>query len=202
MLPIIIDGARIEIALAGHGEELTNRLRWLEEGGALRLTVFTENPDALPPLGRYTALVPRLPRRDEIAAVRILWVAGLDEPTSLELARMARSVGTLVNVEDVLRLCDFHTPSVVRRGDLLLTVSTAGKSPGLAQRVRHWLERQFGPEWGTRLELLARQRSEWRRRPRSLRELAALTHAAIERQGWLRSPPDHEPGAATAERLQ
>jgi precorrin-2 dehydrogenase / sirohydrochlorin ferrochelatase len=91
----------------------------------------------------------------------------------------------LVNVEDVTEGCDFHTPALVRRGDLLLTVSTAGRSPGLAARVRARLEAEYGPEWDERLGELARKRAAWRRRPRALEELAALTDAVINGKGWL-----------------
>ena len=42
------------------------------------------------------------------------------------MAARCRALGRLVNVEDVKPLCDFHTPSQVRRGDLLLSISTGG----------------------------------------------------------------------------
>jgi len=62
----------------------------------------------------------------------------------------AQRCGVLCNVVDVPDLCDFYYPSVVRRGDLQIAVSTAGKSPSLAQKIRQQLEKQFGPgyaEW-------------------------------------------------------
>lgn len=57
----------------------------------------------------------------------------------------AQKRGVLCNVVDVPDLCDFYYPSVVRRGDLQIAVSTAGQSPSLAQNIRQQLEKQFGP---------------------------------------------------------
>ena len=59
--------------------------------------------------------------------------------------REAQRRGVLCNVVDVPELCDFYYPAVVRRGDLQIAVSTSGQSPSLAQKIRHKLERQFGP---------------------------------------------------------
>jgi precorrin-2 dehydrogenase / sirohydrochlorin ferrochelatase len=56
----------------------------------------------------------------------------------------AQQRGVLCNVVDVPDLCDFFYPSVVRRGDLQIAVSTAGQSPSLAQKIRQQLEQQFG----------------------------------------------------------
>ncbi|MGA1988056.1 MAG: bifunctional precorrin-2 dehydrogenase/sirohydrochlorin ferrochelatase [Candidatus Sulfotelmatobacter sp.] len=58
--------------------------------------------------------------------------------------REAQRRGVLCNVVDVPDLCDFYYPAVVRRGDLQIAVSTAGKSPSLAQKIRQQLEKQFG----------------------------------------------------------
>jgi precorrin-2 dehydrogenase/sirohydrochlorin ferrochelatase len=57
----------------------------------------------------------------------------------------AQRRGVLCNVVDVPDLCDFYYPSVVRRGDLQIAVSTAGNSPSLAQKIRQQLEKEFGP---------------------------------------------------------
>ena len=57
----------------------------------------------------------------------------------------AQARRVLCNVVDVPDLCDFFYPSIVRRGDLQIAVSTAGQSPSLAQKIRQQLEKQFGP---------------------------------------------------------
>ena len=72
---------------------------------------------------------------------------GVSVDLARELAARARRLKVLVNVEDVLPLCDFHVPAIVRRGELLLTASTGGQVPGLARRLREALAEQFGPEW-------------------------------------------------------
>ncbi len=71
----------------------------------------------------------------------------------------------LVNVEDVLPLCDFHVPAIVRQGDLLLTASTGGTAPGLARALREHLAESFGPEWRERLADLAQERARFAARP-------------------------------------
>ena len=68
--------------------------------------------------------------------------------------REAQQREILCNVVDDPPHCDFYYPSVVRRGDLQIAISTAGHSPALAQRLRRELELQFGPEYGEWLSRL------------------------------------------------
>ena len=68
--------------------------------------------------------------------------------------REAQQRQILCNVVDDPPHCDFYYPSVVRRGDLQIAISTAGRSPALAQRLRRELELQFGPEYGEWLSQL------------------------------------------------
>ena len=185
MIPIILDGAHLPIALVGRGEVAERRLTWLLEGGAANLAVYSDRPSCALAALAGARLRAHLPVPGEILSVRLLWIADLPLAEARPIAAAARRAGVLVNVEDVLDACDFHNPSLVRRGDLLLTVSTGGRSPGLAARIRQRLEASFGPEWAERLDAVAAKRSAWRRRPRRLDELARLTDATIDRRGWL-----------------
>ncbi len=72
--------------------------------------------------------------------------------------REAQQRGVLCNVVDVPEYCDFFYPAVVRRGDLQIAISTAGQSPSLAQKLRHQLERQFGPGYAEWVEQLGETR--------------------------------------------
>lgn len=185
MIPIVLDGAHLPIALVGRSEVAERRLAWLLEGGAEALVVHSDRPSSGLAALAGARLQAHLPGRAELAQLRVVWIADLPLAQARRLAAAARSCGALVNVEDMQELCDFHNPSLVRRGDLLLTVSTGGRSPGLAARIRQRLAASFGPEWGDRLEMIAAKRTAWRRRSRPLDEMARLTNAAIDRQGWL-----------------
>jgi precorrin-2 dehydrogenase/sirohydrochlorin ferrochelatase len=101
------------------------------------------------------------------------------------LADRARRLGVLVNVEDVLTLCDFHVPAIVRRGDLLLTASTGGQVPGLSRALRETLSNQFGPEWTVRLKELRLARARWRSEGLSPADVSQMVRAFVEQEGWL-----------------
>jgi precorrin-2 dehydrogenase/sirohydrochlorin ferrochelatase len=70
----------------------------------------------------------------------------------------------LCNVVDVPRLCNFILPSIMRRGDLAVAVSTAGASPALARKLRLSLEASHGEEYALALELLGSLREELKQR--------------------------------------
>ncbi len=69
----------------------------------------------------------------------------------------------LVNVVDDPSRCNFIVPAVLRRGDLVVTVSTSGHSPALARAVRERLEKIFEPEYATLLDVVSEVRGELKR---------------------------------------
>jgi precorrin-2 dehydrogenase/sirohydrochlorin ferrochelatase len=71
-----------------------------------------------------------------------------------QVFRAARERGVLCNSVDEPERCDFFYPAVVRRGDLQIAISTAGKSPALAQRIRKELEEQFDSSYAGWLQWL------------------------------------------------
>jgi len=60
----------------------------------------------------------------------------------------------LCNIADRPEQCDFILPAVVERGDLVITVSTSGRSPALAKKLRQDLQGQFGNEYAVFLDLM------------------------------------------------
>jgi len=70
----------------------------------------------------------------------------------------ARRRGVLCTLLTIHLIADFYYPSVLRRGDLQIAISTNGRSPALAQRLRRDLEEQFGPEYAGWLKQLGSER--------------------------------------------
>jgi precorrin-2 dehydrogenase / sirohydrochlorin ferrochelatase len=88
-------------------------------------------------------------RTDDLDGVFLAVVATSSRTLNQQIYSDAQSRGVLCNVVDVPDLCDFYYPSVVRRGDLQIAVSTAGQSPSLAQKIRQQIEKQYGPGYAS-----------------------------------------------------
>src|SRR6516225_562266 len=176
MIPLALNPLAVPMAVAGRGPAALRRLLGLRVGGARDVLLFSDQPS--PDLERDVGPLLRdhLPDRAELGLLRVLWIVGLPDGLAADLTTLARSARVLVNVEDRPELCDFHSVAEVRRGDLLLTVSTGGASPGLAARIRARLAAEFGPEWGERLALLRNHRTAWRGQER---DVAAETDALL-----------------------
>ena len=84
--------------------------------------------------------------------------------------------GILCNAVDDIEHCHFYYGSVLQRGDLQIAISTNGKSPALAQRLRLQLEKQFGPEYELWLEWLGAARELLRAGDNSADSKKALLH--------------------------
>jgi len=167
MLPLVLNPHNVKVGLAGQGEALARRAALLAEAGVEARLLSADVSDAI------------------LEPLQLLFVAGLAEGEARHLARRARALGLLVNVEDVLPLCDFHVPAIVRRGELLITASTGGSVPGLARRLREWLAQVFGPEWKERLSDLSAARARWRSAGFSASEVSQKVRDLIDEKGWL-----------------
>lgn len=88
-------------------------------------------------------------------------IAATDDPgLNHRVSEDAKRRGMLINAVDQPRDCNFIVPSTLRRGDLVIAVSTSGKSPALAKKIREKLEEDFGKEYAPLLVLMGRLRRE------------------------------------------
>lgn len=181
MLPVVLDCAAWPVLLAGGGASARRRLGLLREAGVRDLRLHAPEDSALGEAFRLTA-ASHWPGEDEVAAVRLLFVAGAPAEIGARLAGFGRRHRVIVNVEDDVPNCDVHMPAIVRRGDLLLAISTGGRSPALAAYLREWLGEQFAPEWAERVAVLGALRERLRAQGRMGDVSAAVRIQATE---WL-----------------
>jgi precorrin-2 dehydrogenase / sirohydrochlorin ferrochelatase len=109
-----------------------------------------------------------------------LVIGATDSDTVNErIARDARLQGIPVNIVDDPARCDFILPSVVERGELAIAVSTGGRSPALAKKLRKELEAAYGPEYAKLLDILGELREKVIARGRPSAENRELFEAVV-----------------------
>jgi precorrin-2 dehydrogenase / sirohydrochlorin ferrochelatase len=82
------------------------------------------------------------------------------DDVNAKISRDGREKGILVNIVDDPDKCDFVLPSLLKQGDLLIAISTGGKSPALAKKLREEMEQHFGTEYQTLLEVMGQLREK------------------------------------------
>jgi precorrin-2 dehydrogenase/sirohydrochlorin ferrochelatase len=161
MLPVMLDPTRMRIGLAGRGALTLRRLEWFRKLG-VSPEIFSDDPSPELASAAGDLILPRLPDPGDLVALDVLWIADLERHEAEDLFAQARAVKVLVNVEDDLPLCDFHTPSVVKRGRLVIAAGTGGASPAVASAVRARVEEAFPEGWADALEDIAAARQQLR----------------------------------------
>jgi precorrin-2 dehydrogenase/sirohydrochlorin ferrochelatase len=149
--PAFLDLRGRRCLVVGGGEIGERKTRALLECGA-RVTVvslsFTSGLAALAEVGQIERRARTL-RRVDLRACALVIAATGDPRADEATAALARRCRVLVNVVDRRGQCDFIMPSVLRRGELQIAVSTGGRSPALARDIRRRLEDLFGPEYAS-----------------------------------------------------
>ena len=127
------------VAIAGEGEAAEAKVR-----------LFSGSPAALVRLTAAQALDPK-----SYAGMTLAFIAGDDDQWARAAAEAARAAHVPVNVVDRPALCDFTTPSVIDRGEVVAAIGTGGASPMLATMLRHDIEARV-PEGAGRVAALFR----------------------------------------------
>ena len=161
---IILEGR--DVLVVGGGDVALRKIESLLEAGA-RVKAVALDVDE-----RISALAKARPEltveirgylKGEAARYFLIVAATNSEETNKAVASDAAEAGRLVNVVDQPELCNFIVPSVFRRGDLSVAISTGGASPALSRRIRQRLEAAFPERFAVLVELLAELRSELQR---------------------------------------
>ena len=149
------------LVVGGGQIALRKVLSLLEHGAVVEVISPTLCPE-LEDMARKNEVraVTREYRPDDLNGVFIAIIATNDSKINRKIANEARKKLVLVNVVDDADYCDFIAPSYIRRGFISIAISTSGKSPALARKLRTRLEKEFGEEYSRLACLLSDVRSE------------------------------------------
>ena len=154
--PVCLKIAGRQCLVIGGGRVGERKVQGLLAHGALVKVISPELSEPLSALLQAGMIdwLPRLYQEGDLAGA-FLVIAATDDPAVQErIHAEAEERNILLNVADVPKWCNFILPATARRGDLSISVSTAGKSPALASSLRQALEVQFGPEYGVLVDIL------------------------------------------------
>ena len=138
--PVFLDLKDRKVLLVGSGHELDGKLPGLREAGAK--------------VRRVRGL-----RVSDLSGVDLVICSSNDPKLNRRVYQAASKRHIFCNVVDKPPLCSFIAPAIVRKGHLQVAISTGGRSPALAVRVKEEIARALGDEWGELLDLITPLRS-------------------------------------------
>ena len=151
--------------VVGGGRVAERKVERLLKSGA-KVTVVS--PELTPELEKWSRekKITWIPRTFNAADAKtaFLTIAATDDETINRLVESnVRTMKRLVNVVDVPEQCNFYVPSIVERGDLMIAISTNGKSPSLARFLKEKLYTWLPKDIDRELEHLGQDREEQKR---------------------------------------
>ncbi len=161
--PMFVDLEGRRCLVVGGGPVATEKVeKLLDHGAAVRLVTPEMTPDleAIAAAGRLHELHRRTYRPEDLEGCFLVIAATNLDAINRMVWQDAEARNMLCNVVDVPPLCNFIVPSIVRRGELALAISTGGASPVVAKHIRRELEAAYGPEWESLVNLLRELRDD------------------------------------------
>jgi len=162
LFPAMIKLSRRRCVVVGAGKVAAAKIKGLLACGAQVTVVSPEAGSSIrSQAGKGKLIWRRKSFSPRDIAGAFLVIAATDSPAvNAAVFRSCQTRRVLCNSVDDPAHCDFFYPAVVRRGPLQIAISTSGRSPALAARLRRELARQFGPEWSGFVESVGKRRKE------------------------------------------
>ncbi|MDR3716687.1 MAG: TSUP family transporter [Puia sp.] len=141
LFPVFIKLETLRLLIVGGGNVGLEKLRTVLQNAPatpVRLVaeVIREEIRELATLHPAVRLIERSYEPGDLEDTDLMIVAVNNRTISGIIAGQAREKGILINVADTPDLCDFYLSSVVRKGNLKIAISTNGKSPTIAKRLK------------------------------------------------------------------
>jgi len=188
LFPIFVKLERLRLLIVGGGNVCQEKLQAVLQNSPVTpitvvATAIAAPVRALAAQHPNILLIERPYHRCDLDSADIAIVAVNDRRVSEIVARDAKEAGVLVNVADTPDLCDFYLSSVIRKGNLKIAISTNGKSPTIAKRLKEELGGMIPDE----MESVLNNMQTIRQRlngdfPEKVRKLNELTKVLVAKQ--------------------
>ena len=176
--PVFLDLKGRRCLVVGGGSVAERKTRMLLDHNALVTVISPALNQGLQQLAEQGAIqvVPRNFQSNDLRGA-FLAIAATDDPiTNAAVSDKGRKQRILINVVDDPKVSDFIVPSIVRRGDITIAISTAGKSPALARKIRTELDAILPAQYARLLSLVS-----------DVREELAQRQVSVDSERWQRS---------------
>jgi precorrin-2 dehydrogenase/sirohydrochlorin ferrochelatase len=160
--PINLDVSGKKCLVVGGGKVAQRKIKTLLNFGARVVAVAPRFTAGISRLSGKVKLIPRKYKSGDLTHAALAIVATDDPVVNRKISADARRSGVLVNVIDQPALCSFIAPSVIKRGPLVVSISTSGQSPAFAKALRLKLERLISPKMGKLVNALGKVRAATR----------------------------------------
>jgi precorrin-2 dehydrogenase len=154
--PIYLDIKDRNCLVVGGGSVGTRKVEMLLACGAKVTVVSIDAAETLKKLSKSGVIQLKEQPFQSADLDNVFLVIGAtdNEDLNFKIHAEAQRRGMLCNIADRPDVCNFILPSIVNRGDLIIAISTSGKSPAFAKKLRKQLEAQFGGEYAEFLDLM------------------------------------------------
>jgi siroheme synthase-like protein len=174
--PIFLDLSGKKCLVTGEGYEIAAKVEALVDASA-RITYVNPRAELAIDAMAWAGLLQWEAREFEPRDLDGCFLVISDLPDNSTIFRLAEERGILCNSVDDPEHCRFSFGSIHRQGDLTIAISTNGHAPALAVRLKEWLRREIGPEYGELLRMLKEVR------PQITTQIADFT---MRRELWYR----------------
>jgi len=178
----MVDLTGKEVLVVGGGSVAARKIKTLLEYGAVVNVVTRE---LSPEIKDYVDSGKVQYLGEEFSMVflkdKFLVIAATDDAgLNHRISQIAEEKGMLINAVDQPADCNFIVPSIIKRGDLIVAVSTSGKSPALAKKIRKQLTDYFGDEYELFLRMMGKIRNEVLASGSDQKENSGIFHRMVD----------------------
>lgn len=156
--PIYLDITNKKVLVVGGGPVAERKIKTLLGFGGKVVAVAPNFTSGLCRLASRVKLVRRRYIKSDLQGIELVIAATDDQAVNKAVTQDARQHKVLVNVVDQPKLCSYILPSVIKRGPLVISISTSGEAPGYAKELRLRLEKIITPKLGRLVTALGKKR--------------------------------------------